>query len=91
VIFGAALATFSRSSGKIKPFKQDMFVKHMENEIPNAKCSVITLGNEATLFDHSRQHNDVFVFAVLPIDVHDKSRENVVVVVGLGKLQEHLG
>jgi hypothetical protein len=32
----------------------------------------------------------MYLYSVLPIDVHDKSRENVVVVVGLGKLQEHL-
>jgi hypothetical protein len=46
-LVGLLLATFfTVFFGKNKPFKQDMFVKHMENEIPNAKCSVITLGND---------------------------------------------
>jgi hypothetical protein len=68
-----------------------MFVKHMENEIPNAKCSVKT-GERRLRFSTIPVSIMMYSYSLfLPIDVHDKSRENVVVVVGLGKLQEHLG
>jgi hypothetical protein len=67
--------------GKNKPFKQDMFVKHMENEIPNAKCSVIT-GNDGYALSTIPVSIMMYSYStLLPVDVHDKSRENVV---GLG-------
>jgi hypothetical protein len=51
---------------KNKPFKQDMFVKHMENEIPTRQMQRYNAGERRLRSsDHSRQHNDVFVFAVL--------------------------
>jgi hypothetical protein len=63
----------------------------MENEIqtPNA---ALNAGERRLRFSTIPVSIMMYSYSLfLPIDVHDKSRENVVVVVGLGKLQEHLG